>query len=102
MSWLGGFHYSDLLMIFGTYVKDVGKISQIEIDTSEAMQDYLLAFIKDPSAVSQTVGWPLFNPTRPDGGLIVEFGKDVPAKNITGRYLDGGCYDPSIPFRVDG
>lgn len=100
--WLGAFHYSDLLMIFGTYMKNVGEISQLEIDTSIAMQDYLLAFIKDPSTVSQTVGWPLFDPDQPDGGLIIEFGKDVPAKNISGRYLDGGCYDPSIPFRVDG
>jgi hypothetical protein len=89
-------------MIFGTYMKNVGEISQLEIDTSNAMQDYLLAFIKNPFAVSQTVGWPLFDPTRPDGGLIVGFGKDVPAKNITGLYLDGGCYDPSIPFQVDG
>ena len=89
-------------MIFGTYVKNVGEISRLEIETSNVMQDYLLAFAKDPFTVSQTVGWPLFDPTRPDGGLIVEFGKEVPAKNITGRYLDGGCYDPSIPFQVDG
>lgn len=89
-------------MVFGTYTKSVGEISQLEIDTSNAMQDYLLAFIKDPSTVSQTVGWSLFDPTGPDGGLIIEFGKDVPARNTTGRYLDGGCYDPSIPFQVDG
>jgi carboxylesterase type B len=100
--WLGAFHYSDLLMIFGTYDKNVGEISQLEVDTANAMQDYLLAFIKNPSTISQMVGWPLFDPTEPDGGLIIEFGKDVPAKNISGRYVDGGCYDPSIPFRVDG
>ncbi|KAJ5453820.1 uncharacterized protein N7458_004776 [Penicillium daleae] len=99
--WLGAFHYSDLLMIFGTYDKNVGEISQLEVDTSNAMQDYLLAFIKNPSTISQMVGWPLFDPTEPDGGLIIEFGKDVPAKNISGRYVDGGCYHPSIPFRVD-
>lgn len=89
-------------MIFGTYMKNVGEISQLEMDTSNAMQDYLLAFIKDPSTVSQTVGWPTFDPTASDGGQVIEFGVHVPAKNITGRYLDGGCYDPSIPFRVDG
>ncbi|KAF3403509.1 Acetylcholinesterase [Penicillium rolfsii] len=100
--WLGAFHYADLLMIFGTYVKNVGEISQLELETANAMQDYLLAFIKDPSTVSQTVGWPLFDPTRPEGGLVIEFGKDVPARNITGQYLDGGCYNSSIPFRVDG
>ncbi|KAJ5873440.1 uncharacterized protein N7473_013313 [Penicillium subrubescens] len=100
--WLGAFHYADLLLIFGTYMKNVGEISELEIETSNTMQDYLLAFIKDSSTVSQTIGWPLFDPTGPDGGLIIEFGKYVPARNITGRYLDGGCFDPSIPFRVDG
>lgn len=83
-------------------MKNVGEISELEIETSNTMQDYLLAFIKDSSTVSQTIGWPLFDPTGPDGGLIIEFGKYVPARNITGRYLDGGCFDPSIPFRVDG
>ncbi|KAJ5491733.1 hypothetical protein N7539_003300 [Penicillium diatomitis] len=100
--WLGAYHFSDLLMIFGTYVKDVGEISQLEIETSETMQDYMLAFIKNPPTVPETVGWPLFDPNSPDGGLIVEFGKDVPAKNITGRYLDGACYDTTVPFRVNG
>ncbi|KAI2791820.1 hypothetical protein POX_c04699 [Penicillium oxalicum] len=100
--WLGAFHFSDLLMIFGTYMKDLGEISQLERDTSMAMQDYLLAFIRNPSTVSETVGWPRFDPSDPDGGLVVEFGKQVAARNITGMYLDGGCYNTSVPFRVDG
>ncbi|KAJ5662657.1 hypothetical protein N7462_011583 [Penicillium macrosclerotiorum] len=102
VSWLGAFHFSDLYMIFGTYVKNAGEISQLEISTSRAMQDFMLAFLKDPNSLPETVGWPLFNPNSPNGGSIIEFGKDLPAINITGHYLDGGCYNSSIPFRVNG
>ncbi|CAI7595607.1 unnamed protein product [Penicillium glandicola] len=104
-SYLGAFHWSDLLMIFGTYMKDrggSGEIPQLEVETSAAMQDFILAFLKDPTTVSATVGWPKFDPDQANGGLIVEFGNGVAAQNVTGNYLDGGCYNSSIPFRING
>ncbi|KAL4896935.1 Alpha/Beta hydrolase protein [Aspergillus ambiguus] len=100
--WLGAYHWSDLLMIFGTYSENVGQIPQLEVDTSASMQDYILAFLKDPSTVHLTAGWPLFDPNAPNGGLIVEFGKDTAVRNITGNYLDGACYNSSSPIRLSG
>ena len=102
VDWLGAFHWSDLLLIFGTYQEDVGEISQLEVKTSETMQDHLLAFLKDPSTVNVTVGWPAFDADSPGGGKILEFGKGTPVRMVTGDWLDGGCYNPSIPFRIWG
>ncbi|KAJ9132161.1 Carboxylesterase family protein [Pleurostoma richardsiae] len=102
VDWLGAFHWSDLLMIFGSYAIDVGTITQLEVDTSATMQDSILAFLKDSSTVSTTVGWPAFDASSADGGLILEFGNGVAVKNVTGDYIDGGCYNSTIGFRLNG
>ncbi|KAJ5734140.1 alpha/beta-hydrolase [Penicillium malachiteum] len=101
VSWLGAFHWSDLLMIFGTYSKQVGPISQLEIDTSITMQDFILAFLKDPASVSG-LGWDLFDPHDANGGQILEFGKGNPVHNITGDYLDAPCWNSSLKGRING
>ncbi|KAK6209440.1 hypothetical protein LQW54_006293 [Pestalotiopsis sp. IQ-011] len=93
--WLGAFHWSDVLMIFGTYMLDVDEIPQLEIDTSKAMQDFLLAFARDAASVSETRGWPRFDANVTDGGQILEFGNGVPVKNVTGDYVDWSCWDAS-------
>ena len=100
--WLGAFHWTDLLMIFGTYNEDVGQISQLEVETSQTMQDFMLAFLKDANTVNVSVGWPLYEPDAPQGGMIIEFGMQVPAKNITGEYVDGACSNSSLTFPLDG
>ena len=89
-------------MIFGTYMLDVGNITQLEVDTSETMQDFFLAYLKDSSTISSTVGWPAFNASAPNGGYILDFGNGTTVQNVTGNWLDGGCYNSSIPFRIDG
>jgi carboxylesterase type B len=99
--WLGAFHWSDLLMIFGTYEKDVGDVPKLEVDTSAAIQDFFLAFLKDPGSL-QRRGWPLYKPDAANGGFIMEFGKKTAARNITGAYLDAGCYNSSVPMRLSG
>lgn len=98
--YLGAFHWSDLLMIFGTYMTDAGNIPELEITTSATMQDYFLAFLKDSSTVSSTVGWPAFDASAPHGGLVLEFGNQTNVKNITGEFLEAGCWKPSIPFPI--
>lgn len=57
VDWLGAYHYSDLYMIFGTYLIAPGSIPELEVQTSEGMQDYLLDFITDPSSLPGR-GWP--------------------------------------------
>lgn len=89
-------------MLFGTYMLDVGEIPQLEIDTSEAMQDFLLSFTKDAAEVSATAGWPRFDANATDGGQILEFGNGVPVKNVTGDYVDGSCWDASATYPYYG
>lgn len=89
-------------MIFGTYQEDVGVIPQLEVDTSATMQDYILAFLKDPATLNVTVGWSAFDADAPNGGTILEFGNGTTVQNITGDYLDGVCYNSSIPARTWG
>ncbi|GKZ49030.1 hypothetical protein AbraIFM66951_001280 [Aspergillus brasiliensis] len=98
--YLGAYHSSDLFMIFGTYMTDAGEISDLEVATSRAMQDYFLAFLKDPSTVSSVVGWPVFNASAPSGGLILEFGNRTTVRNITGDFLEAGCWDSAVPFPI--
>ncbi|KAE8329705.1 alpha/beta-hydrolase [Aspergillus sergii] len=98
--YLGAFHWSDLLMIFGTYMTDTGNISDLEVATSRTMQDFILAFLKDSSTVSSVVGWPKFDHTAANGGLILEFGNRTTVKNITGDFLEAGCWNSSLPFPI--
>jgi hypothetical protein len=85
-------------MIFGTYRTDAGPVSELEIETSETMQDHLLAFIKDPSTVSSNVGWPLFNPNGTNGGIMLEFGNGVAVQNVTGNHVEAACWNSSAIF----
>jgi len=47
--WLGAYHYSDIYMLFGTYLIAPGEIPDLEVKTSERVQDFLLGFIEDPA-----------------------------------------------------
>ncbi|KAL3479825.1 Alpha/Beta hydrolase protein [Aspergillus californicus] len=102
VAWLGAYHWSDLLMVFGTYRDAAGGISELEIETSETMQYYFLAFLAGDLTGKNGVQWPVFNPDGPSGGEVLEFGKDVAVRTVSGDWLDGGCYNSSIPFRVLG
>ncbi|RAH42132.1 carboxylesterase, type B [Aspergillus brunneoviolaceus CBS 621.78] len=89
--WLGAYHSSDLLIVFGTYMKQIGAVPELEVLTSETMQDHFLAFMKDAASLAETVGWVPFDPAGVDGGSIVEFGKGAAARNVTGDWLDKAC-----------
>ncbi|KAJ5722124.1 hypothetical protein N7488_000159 [Penicillium malachiteum] len=96
--WLGAFHWSDLFMIFGTYRLDFGPVSPLEIETSETMQDHLLAFLKDPETFSSVASWPLFNPNGTDGGSMLEFGNNVAVQKVSGDYVEAACWNTSATF----
>ncbi|EXJ53466.1 uncharacterized protein A1O5_13334, partial [Cladophialophora psammophila CBS 110553] len=46
--WMGAYYASGLAMMFGIYGIKAGEPSQLENETSAAMQDYVLTFVKDP------------------------------------------------------
>ncbi|KAJ5618937.1 carboxylesterase [Penicillium lagena] len=92
-SWLGAYHSSDLMMNFGTYFYDRTNSTTgptaLEIKTSEAMQDHILAFMKDPEDGPPAIGW---NPYT-YGGSVLRFGANgVPVQNASGYAIDGPCY----------
>lgn len=87
-------------MIFGTYMTDAGAISELEVETSRVMQDYLLAFLKDAATIGSVVGWPAFEADALGGGVIVEFGNRTAVRNVTGDFVEAGCWDSTMPFPI--
>ncbi|KAK2761279.1 hypothetical protein FQN54_001801 [Arachnomyces sp. PD_36] len=94
LPWMGAYHSSDLVMLFGTYNDGVKPSTQpLEARTSEAMQDLVLAFMKDPYNGPPAMGWPQFDPTGPNGGTMLMFGADGKAvQKVTGDEVEGACY----------
>ncbi|ETS74148.1 hypothetical protein PFICI_14014 [Pestalotiopsis fici W106-1] len=95
-SWLGAYHASDIPISFGTYrlLDHVANTTQLEIETSDSMQDHFLAFVRDPfNGPQQTMGWLPMDPSDPDGGDLIRFGADGKAvQHIPGVEVDGVCY----------
>jgi acetylcholinesterase len=90
--WMGAYHASDLAMMFGTYGIRAGASSQLEIETSAAMQDHVLAFVKDPVNGPRTVGWMPYD-HRDNGGQMLLFGADGKAvQPVNGTAVEGVCY----------
>ncbi|KAF2678234.1 alpha/beta-hydrolase [Lentithecium fluviatile CBS 122367] len=89
-NWTGAYHGSDIPLIFGTYgvVKDLGNTTELEVETSWAMQDHILAFTKDPYHGPQEIGW---NPMS-EGGKLVRFGAGGKAvQYVDAIEVDGVC-----------
>lgn len=67
--WMGAYHSSELPLLMGTYGDFRGNGTDFERATSEAMQDFYLAFALDPEGGLEAKGWP-----RSTTGLIEVFG----------------------------
>ncbi|KAF2181535.1 alpha/beta-hydrolase [Zopfia rhizophila CBS 207.26] len=94
VEWIGAYHGSDIPMNFGTYdlVKGLGDAIQLEIETSRAMQDHILAFAKDPYYGPQKLDWEPLNASAPQGGKLIRFGADGKAvQYVDGIDVDGIC-----------
>ncbi|KAJ3763380.1 hypothetical protein EV360DRAFT_66362, partial [Lentinula raphanica] len=91
--WLGAYHYSDLYMFFGTYLIAPGEITDLEVKTSEKMQDCFLDFITDPSSLSSK-GWPEYLATNSTtGGTLIQFGADEQVEQLVdGNSVEGACH----------
>jgi len=93
LPWLGAYHSSDLPFFHGSYV-DYATGSPLEIATSMAMQDYVLAFMKDPQNGLKQAGWPEYT-----SGQALRFGADgnavatVELVDVEGVCSGQGTYD---------
>jgi hypothetical protein len=81
-------------MLFGVYDEGEGPVKeQLEATTSEAMQDMLLAFVKDPWNGPPAAGWPQYDPTDENGGILLRFGADGKAvQQVDGKTVQAVCY----------
>lgn len=92
VSWLGAYHYSDLYMFFGTYLIAPGEIPELEVKTSESMQNLLLDFVKNPTSLPSK-GWPEYQTDAEGGGKIARFGADgQDFQLVSGDTIDGACH----------
>lgn len=79
---MGAYHSSELPMLFGTYGDFRGPGSKFEKSTSEVMQDFYLAFARDPENGPAKLGWPKYAE-----GKIEVFGEVLNGKEYTHRYV---------------
>ncbi|KAJ7348485.1 Alpha/Beta hydrolase protein [Mycena albidolilacea] len=94
LRWLGAYHASDLPIAFGTYglLSDLGPTTPFEAAVSLAMQDHILAFVKDPHSGPQRIGWEPMNASAPHGGTLIRFGADKEVvQYVNGDEVDGVC-----------
>lgn len=100
--WLGAYHYSDLYMLFGTYLITPGPSTDLERQASEKMQDLFLAFVSDPTdATLSAQGWPAYDATSSgDGGnSIALFAADNEVIQLRdGVDIEGACWNSSIVY----
>ncbi|KAJ7764638.1 Alpha/Beta hydrolase protein, partial [Mycena maculata] len=93
-AWLGAYHASDLPTNFGTYglLTNLGQTTPFEVAVSEAIQDHILAFVKDPRSGPQSIGWAPLDPSAPNGGTLIRFGADGKVvQAVDGVQVDGPC-----------
>ncbi|KAK0385452.1 hypothetical protein NLU13_7928 [Sarocladium strictum] len=93
--WLGAYHASDIPASFGTYhlMDHIAPSTQLQADTSQAMQDYFLAFVKDPyNGPEREYGWEPMDTSKPNGGSLLRLGAGGKAVQfIDGIEVDGVC-----------
>lgn len=96
--WLGAYHYSDLYMFFGTWTIAPGDVTELEMATSEKMQDLLAAFVKDPDNGLSDMGWPLYDTRADDGGTLARFGNGEVLQYVNGNNAsaEGACYEAGV------
>lgn len=82
-------------MFFGTYLIAPGVITDLEIATSESMQDYLFNFVNDPTAGPGN-GWPAYDVlNNTTGGTLAQFGADGQVVQfVNGNDVEGACHIP--------
>lgn len=86
---MGAYHDSDLPMIFGTDGDSRGESTEFERRTSERMQDAVLAFMEDPHAGPEKVGW-----RSAKSGKMVIFGNEQQAmREASLESVQGVCAD---------
>ncbi|KAH7128128.1 Alpha/Beta hydrolase protein [Dendryphion nanum] len=86
--WEGAYHSAELPLIFGTHDIARSKSTPFEYAVSEKMQDYWVAFARDPERGLGRLGWKSY---RPEGEAVLIGYKDVVSQPIKESRLDEAC-----------
>lgn len=60
-------------MLFGTYVAARENGMELEVQTSQTMEDFFFAFVNDPVNGPPAMGWVPFDASAGDGGTMLWF-----------------------------
>ncbi|KAF2717201.1 acetylcholinesterase [Polychaeton citri CBS 116435] len=88
-SWMGAYHSSELPLIMGTHPNYRGPSTQLEYDTSHAMQDAWVAFAKNPEYGLANVGWQKY--TQLGEAQVRDFGGGVAAEDTSLAVTESLC-----------
>ncbi|KAK4444124.1 acetylcholinesterase [Podospora aff. communis PSN243] len=94
--WMGAWHGAELPLVFGTHSLYRGNSTQLEYETSYAMQDAWLAFVATAGKKPSIEGWDAWDAV--DGGRVVEFGNGVAARLIDTTQMEVECSTLPSPF----
>lgn len=76
-------------MLFGTHPNFRGESTELEYETSHAMQDAWVAFARDGVQGLEIVGWSEYK--KVGDANVREFGDGVEAKDVSIAGLEGKC-----------
>ena len=87
LPYLGATHASDLPLLFGSFQDFNGQGPSFEYTTSAVMQDFLLAFMKDPQNGPGRMGWP----DAASGQMLLLGADGWAAQNVSISQVDAAC-----------
>lgn len=92
---MGSWHNSDLPLIFGTHSNYRGPSTQLENETSIALQDAWLSLVSGGEVATLAQDWPLYN--KDAGSLMRDFGNGVAAQTTNFEDWEALCPDALQP-----
>ncbi|KXJ85473.1 acetylcholinesterase [Microdochium bolleyi] len=88
--WQGAYHQSEIPLLFGTHANYRGNSTQLEWETSFALQDAWVAFARDGGKGLEATGWPVWDNST-GAGVVRRFGDEVAVKTGAVDALEKGC-----------
>ncbi|KAK0631503.1 acetylcholinesterase [Immersiella caudata] len=87
--WMGAWHGAELPLVFGTHSLYRDTSTELEYETSHAMQGAWHAFVATAGEKPSIEGWDAWDQVA--GGRVVEFGNGVPARLLDTTEMEREC-----------
>ncbi|KAJ4398510.1 hypothetical protein N0V91_010149 [Didymella pomorum] len=93
--WQGAYHSADLPLVFGTHGIARGNSTLFETEVSQQMQDYWLAFAKDPDSGLPAKGWHGYSGNQNGTSALFGWRGDA-VQSLADSELESAC-DEGVP-----